>query len=267
MTRFARNLFFGAVILVLSAPLFIVAGVSLNEKKFMMFPPRGISLRWYTELFEKAKWSDSLVNSLVVATSAGFVALSIALPIAYFLWRYRVRYAKALYALGLLPFTLPPVLTALGMLLFWSQMGYVGTIENIILGHSLFLITLPMVMISLGLESIDMEVLEAARTMGADDRTTFITVILPLILPYLVAGYAFVFVFSMNEFIISYFLGQFAISTLPVKIFSQLRSGYSPVIASAAVTFILLATVIFGLIARFGDLPKLLGSQTARDNE
>ena len=267
MTNTLRNLFFGAVIVVLSAPLFIVAGVSVNEKKFMIFPPRGFSFRWYTELFEKAKWSDALVNSLVVATSAGVVALSIALPIAYFLWRYKVRYAKALYAVGLLPFALPPVITALGMLLFWAQLGHVGTIENIIIGHSLFLVTLPMVMISLGLESIDIEILEAARTMGADDRRTFQTVILPLILPYMVAGYAFVFVFSMNEFIISYFLGQFAISTLPVKIFSQLRSGYSPVIASAAVTFILLAAVVFGLIARFGDLPKLLGAWTARDSE
>ena len=135
MTQTLRNLFFGAVIVVLSAPLFIVAGVSVNEKKFMIFPPRGFSFRWYTELFEKAKWSDALVNSLVVATSAGVVALSIALPIAYFMWRYRVRYAKALYALGLLPFALPPVITALGMLLFWAQLGHVGTIENIIIGQ------------------------------------------------------------------------------------------------------------------------------------
>ena len=160
---------------------------------------------------------------------------------------------------------LPPVITALGMLLFWAQLGHVGTIENIIIGHSLFLVTLPMVMISLGLESIDIEVLEAARTMGADDRRTFSTVILPLIMPYMVAGYAFVFVFSMNEFIISYFLGQFAIATLPVKIFSQLRSGYSPVIASTAVLFMLLAVAVFGLIARFGDLPKLLGAWEPED--
>ncbi len=151
------------------------------------------------------------------------------------------------------------------MLIFWAEVGHVGTIENIILGHSVFLVTLPMVMISLGLESIDREVIEAARTMGADDWQTFLTVIVPLITPYMVAGFAFVFVLSMNEFIISYFLGQFAISTLPVKIFSQLRSGYSPVVASAAVMFILLAVVVFGLIARFGDLPKLLGAWTPED--
>ena len=229
----------------------------------MIFPPQGFSLRWYAEVFEKTKWSDPLVNSLVVALSSGVLALSIALPIAYFLWRYRVFYAKALYATGLLPFALPPVITALGMLVFWTEVGHVGRIENIILGHSVFLVTLPMVMISLGLESIDREVIEAARTMGADDRRTFLTIILPLITPYMVAGFAFVFVLSMNEFIISYFLGQFAFATLPVKIFSQLRSGYSPVIASVAVMFMLLAVAVFGLIARFGDLPKLLGAWSA----
>ena len=265
MTRLARNLFYSTVLVVLSAPLFIVAGVSVNEKKFMIFPPRGFSFRWFTEVFEKTKWSEPLTNSLIIAFSSGVIALTIALPIAYFLWRYRVTYAKALYAMGLMPFALPPVITARGMLFFWVELGHTGQIENIILGHSVFLVTLPMVMISLGLESIDREVIEAARTMGADDRRTFFTIILPLVRPYMVAGFAFVFVLSMNEFIISYFLGQFAVVTLPVKIFSQLRSGYSPVIASVAVMFMLLAVAVFGLIARFGDLPKLLGAWVPRE--
>lgn len=265
MIRLARDVFFGLVIIILSAPLIIVTGVSFNQRKFMMFPPRGFSFRWYAEIFEKSAWFEALMTSLTVAASAGVIALSIALPTSYFLWRYRITYAKALYAVGLLPFALPPVITALGMLIFWSTVGWVGRIENIVIGHGVFLVTLPMVMISLGLESIDREVIEAARTMGADDRRTFLTVILPLIAPYMVAGFAFVFVLSMNEFIISYFLGQFATVTLPVKIFSQLRSGYSPVIASAAVMFILLAVTVFGLIARFGDLPKLLGAWKPSD--
>lgn len=265
MTRLARNLFYTTVLVVLSAPLFIVAGVSVNEKKFMIFPPRGFSFRWFAEVFEKTKWSEPLTNSLIIAFSSGVIALTIALPIAYFLWRYRVTYAKALYAMGLMPFALPPVITALGMLFFWVELGHTGQIENIILGHSVFLVTLPMVMISLGLESIDREVIEAARTMGADDRRTFFTIILPLVRPYMVAGFAFVFVLSMNEFIISYFLGQYAIVTLPVKIFSQLRSGYSPVIASVSVMFMLLAIAVFGLVAWFGDLPKLLGAWSPRE--
>jgi len=266
MIRVARNVFFGLVIVTLSAPLFVVAGVSVNEKKFMMFPPQGFSLRWYVTMFEKSAWLEALMTSVTVAVIAGLVALTIALPVSYFLWRYRVFYAKALYALGLLPFALPPVITALGMLIFWVSLRWVGQVENIVIGHGVFLVTLPMVMISLGLESIDREVLEAARTMGADDRRTFLTIVLPLIVPYMIAGFAFAFVLSMNEFIISYFLGQFATVTLPVKIFSSLRSGYSPVIASAAVMFMLLAVVVFSLVARYGDLPKLLGAWKGKND-
>lgn len=261
-----KRIFITASFIVLSAPLFIVAGVSLNEKKLMFFPPRGLSFKWFSEVFEKAVWFEALTNSLIIAACGALLAVSIALPTSYFLWRYRVTYAKVLFGLGLVPFSLPPVITALGMLIFWAQwIGYAGRIENIIIAHGVFLVTLPMVMISLGLESIEQEHLEAAETMGANRRKVFTTVIFPMVFPYMFAGYAFVFVVSMNEYIISFFLGQSATITLPVQILSSLRSGYSPVTASVAVMFILLAVVVFSLVARFSDLPKLLGAWSPKE--
>lgn len=265
MAIWGKRAFLVLVFAMMAAPLVIVAGVSLNAKKRMFFPPDGVSLRWYPEIFTTSKWIDALTNSVVVALLAGIIAVSIALPAAYFLWRHRVFYARALFAAGLVPFALPPVITALGMLLFWGEIGYVGKLWNIAVGHGVFLVTLPLVMISLGLEAIDDELLEAARTMGADARQLFATVILPMVLPYMVAGYAFVLVLSMNEYIISFFLGQHATITLPVQVLASLRSGYTPAIAAVAVLFILLAVTVFGLIARFGDLPRLLGAWTAKD--
>ncbi len=265
MIRIAKTVFLTLVFTLFTAPLLIVAGVSLNAKKRMFFPPDGLSIRWYPEIFEEAKWAAALTNSVTIAVTAGLIAVSIALPIAYFMWRHRVFYARALFVAGLVPFALPPVITALGMLIFWSQAGYVGKLENIALGHGVFLVTLPLVMISLGLESIDQELLEAARTMGADGRQLFTSVILPMVLPYMVAGYAFVLVLSMNEYIIAFFLGQHATITLPVQVLSSLRSGYTPVIAAVAVMFILLAVMVFSLIARFGDLPKLLGAWSSKE--
>jgi len=265
MIRTAKGVFLTLVFGMMAAPLLIVAGVALNEKKRMFFPPDGLSLRWFPEIFETAKWFDALTNSVIIAVSAGFIAVSIALPIAYFLWRHKVFYAKALFVAGLVPFALPPVITALGMLVFWGEVGWVGKIWNIMIGHGVFLVTLPLVMISLGLESIDEEILEAGRTMGADSRRQFTTIILPMVLPYMVAGYAFVLVLSMNEYIISFFLGQHATLTLPVQILASLRSGYTPVIAAVAVMFMLLAIVVFSLIARFGDLPKLLGAWAPKE--
>ena len=261
----ARNVFCWLVVLSLSLPLFIVAGVSLNQKKLMFFPPRGLSMRWYEEIFTKSAWLDSLLASLSIAALAGVLALSVALPAAYFLWRYRVFYAKLLFSVGLMPFALPPVITALGMLMLWVPLGLAASVHGLALAHGIFLVTLPLVMISLGLESIDREIIEAAETMGASPLRTFSTVILPMVVPYMFAGYAFVFVISMNEFIISFFIGQFSLATLPVKIFSQLRSGYTPTIASVSVLFILLAVVVFSLVARFGDLPRLLGAWTPKE--
>jgi putative spermidine/putrescine transport system permease protein len=95
--------------------------------------------------------------------------------------------------------------------------------------------------------------------MGANERQVFTTVILPLIRPYIVSGYAFAFVLSLNEYIIAYMVAGFTVETLPIKIFNSLRYGYTPVMASVAVLFMVVALTIFGLVGRFGNLPRLLG--------
>ena len=126
-------------------------------------------------------------------------------------------------------------------------------------------VTLPLVTISLGFESIDHEIVEAAQTMGADARTVVKTVIFPMIRPYMISGFAFAFVLSLNEYIVAYMVSGFTVETLPIKIFNSLRYGYTPVMASVAVVFVLLAVIIFGLIGRFGDLPKLLGAMNPEE--
>ncbi|MFQ5984894.1 MAG: ABC transporter permease [Alphaproteobacteria bacterium] len=265
MSRLLHHLFLAAVVLFLSAPLIVVAGVSVNEKKRLLFPPRGFSLSWYGELVIQKQWLTPVINSLIIATFAAAVAVSIALPLAYFLWRYKVFYAKVLYALGLVPFALPPVITALGFLMFWGSLGYWGRIENDIISHGVFLMTLPLVTISLGLESIDPAMTEAAATMGADERTVSRTVILPLIVPYILSGYAFAFVLSLNEYIIAFMVAGFTVETLPIKIFNSLRYGYTPVMACVSILFFVLGAAIFGLIARYGDLPRLLGALAPKE--
>src|SRR5690606_32593877 len=135
-----------------------------------------------------------------------------------------------------------------------------GQMIATIVSHAIFFVTLPLVTISLGLESIDRQILEAATTMGAGERTVFRTVVLPMVTPYLVSGYAFAFVLSLNEYIVAYMVAGFTVETLPIKIFNSLRYGYTPVMACVAVLFVALAALIFGLIGRFGDLPRLLGA-------
>jgi putative spermidine/putrescine transport system permease protein len=162
--------------------------------------------------------------------------------------------------LGISPFILPPVITALGFLSFWATVGLYGRMVATIVSHAIFFVTLALVTISLGFESIDREIIEAAETMGANSNVVFRTVIFPMVRSYMLSGYAFCFVLSLNEYIVAYMVSGFTVETLPIKIFNALRYGYTPVMASVSVVFALLAALIFGLIGRFGDLPRLMGA-------
>jgi putative spermidine/putrescine transport system permease protein len=257
-----RRTYLATIALFLVAPMLVIFAVSFNAKKFLSFPPKGFSFRWYVEIFADDAWFSSLISSLIVATGAATLAVAIALPIAYCLWRNGLVYARLLYGMGVTPFVLPPVIMALASLLFFTTIGMTGLMINVIIAHAIFLAALPLVTISMGLESISQQMIEAGQTMGAKDSTIFKTITLPLVLPYLISGFAFAFVLSLNEYIIAFMTVGFTVETLPIKIFNALRYGYTPVMASVAGLFILINVVIFGLIGWFGNLPKLLGAMS-----
>lgn len=260
MRKFAALLVFALTGGFLLAPLVIVAGVSLNGQKRLIFPPREVSLRWYAELATSPAWLLPIGRSLLIALLSALVAVSIALPVAYHLWRFRSPWAKALYGLGISPFILPPVICALGFLIFWASVGHFGRIENVILGHGVFLAALPLTTLLLGFEGIGRDSLDAAETMGAGEWTAFRTVVLPLASPYLISGYAFAFVLSLNEYIIAYMIAGFTVETLPIKIFNSLRYGYTPIMAVVSVLFLLISVAILTLVARLSDLTRLMGA-------
>lgn len=265
MSAFFRKLYFWMIGLFLAMPLIVVAGVSVNEKQTLAFPPKGFSLSWYGEIFLNPEWRNALFASLILAVLSAALALAIALPLAWFIWRRQAKWANIFQLLGIAPFTLPPVITALGLLTFWATTGFYGQPWTAVISHGIFFVTLPLVTLSLGFTSIDRSLVEAAATMGAEDRVIFRTIIMPLVLPYMVSGYAFAFVLSLNEYIVAYMTVGFTVETLPIKIFNSLRYGYTPTMASVTILFVVIAAVIFGLVARFGNLPKLLGALSERD--
>jgi putative spermidine/putrescine transport system permease protein len=265
MRNALRNLFFAVVGLFLALPLIVVVGVSVNEKQTLAFPPQGFSLGWYGEIFLNPEWRNALFASITLALLSAALAVAIALPLAWFLWRRCAPWANVFQLLGVAPFTLPPVITALGLLTFWATIGFYGQPWTAVVSHAIFFVTLPLVTLSLGFSAIDRSLVEASSTLGADDRTVFRTVVMPLILPYIVSGYAFAFVLSLNEYIVAYMTVGFTVETLPIKIFNALRYGYTPTMASVTILFVATAAVIFSLVARFGDLPKLLGAMSTND--
>jgi putative spermidine/putrescine transport system permease protein len=250
--------------LFLAAPVAIIAGVSVNAQQSLVFPPKGVSLRWYAAIFAEADWRGALLTSVSIAALAAALAVAIALPLAYALWRRATVVGRVVQLLGVSPFVLPPVITALGALAFWSTAGFYGSSFTVVVSHAIFFTSLPLVTLTLGFASIDREIVEAARTMGADEGAVRRSIVLPMIRPYLISGFAFAFVLSLNEYIIAYMTVGFTMETVPIKIFNALRYGYTPVMASISVLFVALAALVFGLVARFGDLPKLLGAWERR---
>ena len=248
------------VVLFLLAPLLVITVGSVNPSRYLHFPPDGFSLNWYGELFTDPGWQDSIRYSLTIAATSAALAVLIATPLAFVLRTYRIRLAPVIYTLGILPFMLPPIISALGMQVFWLSVGHPGRIENVIIAHAIFFSTLPLVTISLAMETMDRALPEAAYTLGADRRTTFRTVTLPLLVPSMITGYAAAFVLSLNEYIISFMVAGFTVETLPVKIVNGLRYGFTPTIAAVAVVFIVIAATTFTLFAIFGNLMKFLGA-------
>ena len=260
----ARRLYLVLFGLFLAAPLVIVVGVSLNATRRMSFPPEETSLHWYAVFFADPRWRAAFTASLVIAVLAALLAMAMALPLGYAVWKFNSRLSKGLLALGLLPFMLPGVVVSVVYLIFWGWAGHGGKIEDIVVSHAMFFLAVPLVTVNLGFTLIDRALVEAAQTMGARDSDLFRTVVLPLIRPYIVSGLLFVFVLSLNEYLIAYMVAGLNVETLPIKVFNNLRLGFEPTMCVGAALFMLVGTAVFSLVAVLGDLPKLLGAESKR---
>lgn len=237
----------------LIVPLLIVIAVSFTSDIFMTFPPKGISLQWYREFLSASDWREAIGTSLVIASGTAVLSTSIALVLAFVLNRYQVPLAHVIKTLGMLPFLLPPVIIGIAFMAFFYAVGFSGKIFNVVLAHGIFYTTLPLMLISLGFESIHRELEEAAMNLGAPEFKVFTTVTLPLIRNDIFAGALFAFILSLNEYFIAFLVAGFTVTTLPIKIFSSLRYSYSPAIAAVSVFFIAITTLVVIAIDRLTE--------------
>ena len=259
-----RTLYLWIIATLLIAPFVVVLGVSIGASKNITFPPEALSGAWYRELLSEAEWLLAIGRSLLIAAIAGVIATTLALAINYLLWRTGSGFAKATFALGLGPFLLPPIILALGASLFWAEVGWYGRIEATIISHGVFFVTLPLVIIARGFAALTDEVVEAAQMMGATPAQVFRTIVFPLIAPYVFTGFALVAIISVNEYLIANMISGFVVETLPIKIFNNVRYGYSPVVAAASMLFVALTVTILLILSRITDLVGLFG--TSKDS-
>ena len=260
------NLFMAMAAIVVLLPIVVVSAAALNGGRSMLFPPEDPTLKRFAEFFiEEEIWRTAIINSIIIAISSATLAVLVAWPIAYGLWKQNSRASRILTLMGAMPFALPPIVFGLGLGFFWGFSGGLAQVWSGIISHAILFLALPLVTISIGLQSIDRAHLDAAATMGATERVTFRTIILPQMTPYTASGFFFVLVLSFNEFIVMFFVSSSGYTTVTLQIFNSLRNGFTPTMAVAAITFIVVSVAVFSLVSRFGDLPRLMGADQSRD--
>jgi putative spermidine/putrescine transport system permease protein len=193
--------------------LSISAGLVVNYSTGLK---SGLTTRWLEEVW--SVYGDTVWRSLLLAASCVVGTLAIGVPCAYALARSRSRAMRAFEELLTLPVAVPGLATALGLILAYGQIkGFRQSFAFILAGHLVF--TLPFMVRTVAAAMARPELLaleEAARSLGANFRQRFLGVLVPAVLPSIVAGALMVFTLSVGEFNLTWMLHTPLTRTLPV---------------------------------------------------
>ncbi|HXF61210.1 MAG TPA: ABC transporter permease, partial [Caldilineaceae bacterium] len=238
------------------APILVLVIFSFNSGRFVSHWD-GFSLRWYATLFENEAIGLALRNSLIVATVSTVVSTVLATLVAVGLERYTFRGKTALDSVLYLPIIIPDIAMAVMLLLFFVQAGQVlglfGVrfslgLGTVILAHIAFNISFVTVTVRARLADFDRSLEEAARDLYADEWQTFRHVTLPLIMPGILAGALLAFTLSLDDFVITFFTSGPGSTTLPLRIYSMVKTGITPEI-NALSTLMLGASILLVFVS------------------
>ena len=240
-------LLFAALIYVfLYAPILVLVLFSFNSSKSTQVWT-GFSLEWYGELIRDQSVLDAFRISMIVGVTATAIATVIGTLTALALTRHSFRgktFAdSAIYAATVMP----EIVVGVSLLVFFVAATINLGIVTIIIAHVAFTISFVTIVVRARLSGMDGSVEEAAQDLGANPVQTFLRVTLPLILPGVMAGALLAFTLSFDDFVITFFVAGVDSTTLPLKIYSMIKFGVSPVInAISTVVLIVTMVLIFG---------------------
>jgi putative spermidine/putrescine transport system permease protein len=245
-------------VLMLAGPTLVILAASFTRGNNIVFPPHGLTLHWYGQLFTQGTILDGLKHSLYVATIAVVINCIAGVPAALALSRWKGRgsgAARLWLSLGILS---PIVVSAFAFYIVALDLRVAGDLNFVGLGIAV--VTFPFMVwtITSALNDQDPQLVEAAATLGADPVEQFLFVRLPLLAPGIVTGCLLVFVLSITDFMVSLVLTNASSATLPVTIYSGLRSNVSPLLGAATVLFIVVATAVSAIVLRIGKLERFV---------
>ena len=246
----------GLVIIYL--PIALVILYSFNESKLSSVWG-GFSLKWYRTLFADKAIFQALGNSLILGLSASFAAGVVGTLGAVGFDRVRPRSRRVIEYLTSLPLMTPEIILGMVFMAFFGMLGIPFGMGTLILSHTTFCIPYVFMLVQARLVGMDRSLAEAARDLGAGERQVFFTITLPLLLPAIVSGMLLSFAMSLDDVIISLFVTGVNVNTLPIKVYTALKTGVTPEI-NALCTLLLAATLLLvGLSMLWGKISRLTG--------
>jgi spermidine/putrescine transport system permease protein len=230
------------IYLFLYAPILVLVVFSFNRNR-LTASWGGFTLGWYEKLFENPQILAALRNSLIVGGATTFICVILGTAAALAFHKHRFRRQGALDGLFTLPIVVPEIVLASSLVLLFAATGLRLGFLTVILAHVAFSISYAVIVVRARLAGFDRSLEEAAMDLGASPVATFFKVTLPGIAPGVLAAALLVFALSIDDYVITSFVAGVGTTTLPIQIYSMVRTGISPEI-NAVSTLLLVATSV-----------------------
>jgi spermidine/putrescine transport system permease protein len=224
-------------------PILVLGFYSFNQSPYSA-TWQGFTLEWYAKLFSDERILAALQNSLIVAFCAVVISAVLGTLMAVGLQRYRFA-GKTLYrGVSYLPLIIPDIAIAVATLVFLATFAIPLSIWTIVAAHVVFCLAYIGLVVSSRLTNLDPHLEEAALDLGATPVQAFIKVLLPQLMPGIIAGCLLAFILSLDDFLIASFTAGSGSNTLPIEIFSRIRTGVKPDINALSVILILISAIV-----------------------
>jgi putative spermidine/putrescine transport system permease protein len=253
MMRQAGSLILALAMLFLLGPFLIIAGAGLSAGDILVFPPQGLSLRWFIAVLDIERFRVSFLLSLELAIVSTGLSLLMGVPAAYALARYDVPFRETMRTIITSPVIVPAIIAGLALLRYAVIPLGLPVMAALILGHTALVAPYAVRVVSVSLTHLRVDVEEAAILLGTTRSGAFFRIVLPNIKNGMMAAFILGFITSFNQVPVSLFLTGPGISTLPIDMLGAMEFVYDPSIAALS-TLLALLTILIVLLAE-----RLLG--------
>jgi spermidine/putrescine transport system permease protein len=241
------GLYVAGILAFLYGPILVMMALGFNRSELYELPFQ-FDLVWFRGLLDNERLVRASFNSLGLALVNALLATAIGVPAAVALARRIFPGKTLLYLLLLPPITIPWLILGVAMLIFftWAHIG--RGLHAMLIGHMAVSMPYAILVLLARFQGMNPELEDAASSLGAFPLQVFTRVTLPLLLPGVLAAFLFAFIVSFDNFAISYFLAPPGVSTLPIEIYTAIRTGITPEVNAISAIIFLLST-FFVLIA------------------